>query len=1652
MAYEDSSGNKLAEALLRPSWSTKNYEVIPPAPYDAVPESSRSSRQNGYETSSKLRSAASSLRRAAELAGYSLAYGAPRSDGYSVASSANRGPSRPAHGNDYYISPASDDGSLVSSQVDSKLVARLLADRLAQEMHLNRDFNKDYQELMELAESRSDDLSVLTELRLLTKEFLDTAQSIGCIIIDELFEPQKTIPPVDIGGVAGGVKYVYRNILYKICLDTELDEYRGWMHGGAGPSHEKAMKTGAHELRGIMHYSSLRVSGLHFPLMLVMDYKGFRLVAEALLPINKETICYGSSDGGESVHASGETLCLMMKTVGQELHLAPHLVKDKMLYGPGDQEVHLGLDGRHYCIDLARVFPCEPARHHMTPNTPTTTSKWANSSSTSKTPPTSSSPSSNSNPSLIRFSSKQELKEERSKTPGPTPVADEPRSIFYKFFRPEFILSYKKPLACDSFTAWGKSDPNFSSNNKDIVDAFLYLRSFIIPSFADVIDKKVAQLPRQTDGHAWWSQEKPLETMHAMGINIRHLGLVRSHCVNEFARRMILNEMLARTVKNMIRRHLREETQAQTRLSHELVKDIVIAYYNWVLGKGPFPATLDPSCAPPPVPPPLPSERPLDLSVLPPFDFDSLDGSGSSSDLSLADLEKMAASSNSIPTFADVEKHKATLSSNVSNHSPGAPFSSPALPSMFTSSSTSTYMSGFSGSRDPPPTKPRSNSALKRSTSDDISDAPSLASSSASVTAEANDTRFPDALALEQFYYQFESALNREEVKDARKAITQQLDRKMFFGRLNQMLGIEMDLEAEKELHHTTSYEFVHCDISSIAPRVRFMNLVDEAEGLALYITAKQKRSDQRKRLLSLSTQKLRASCKSLPHNFRGLFYYGRSLYEEAKVATSPETKLIWFEEALAKLTLVSKLRPLFSDSWIYQVRIWLKLFETPKYQTRIADFNDSDPLAEDFSHLTDSLQDACTRLIRLDLTWTSKLLRYARALFGKAHAKSVEPTSVLKVVRVLCISIQTVCAPMLDAYPSVPLPPDAVNIRMPRIYAESLLICARSLQMRSRLAGERATAAKPDPRSASTQAIGINQDELHSKRLRFQLSEQVAAILAMPNFDDAPFFDRLLIDSMAEIAPLIKKSRHLVQAFQQRCRLVSQTSLVSGFNLAAITSAFAPYMAPFFPFMDFVSYDLTWSTSYTPGGNAGESFSAFLELAVPHVGPKLTCIDLTGCKIINSTTVATLLERSARSLTALDLSDVPCVTNHWLTTGTSKLENLKYLCVRELKVTDDTAAALCARHGRTLKRLDISYNSVTNVGLYRMARELKCLEILDVSGNTNIGAVTLLSHTPGSVAAGANQRAPKMDSMFTDAMSLLRPSLTCLSLLECYSLSNQAVWDIAEKLRSLTTLSLATKQISDQYLQKLEPLMVQMRALSLKGLSNSDAAFSQLLSHLGPQCQSLSLRACMGISDNSILALDKCVNLKTLHIGLCTEIQGTSFDHLAQSVHSLTDLDVAGLRLPSSGALGHFVNAQSDLLFISLSSMATALTDTALVEMLTTATHLRDLNLNGNPRITIRSLERLPQLTPNLEGLNISDCHGLRNIEPTIHHLKKLIYLNARYAHPQRNHCLLESKLSHVQYLVICQCDKIKAPAAPPPSISSTLEKELTSKVPITE
>lgn len=240
---------------------------------------------------------------------------------------------------------------------------------------------------------------------------------------------------------------------------------------------------------------------------------------------------------------------------------------------------------------------------------------------------------------------------------------------------------------------------------------------------------------------------------------------------------------------------------------------------------------------------------------------------------------------------------------------------------------------------------------------------------------------------------------------------------------------------------------------------------------------------------------------------------------------------------------------------------------------------------------------------------------------------------------------------------------------------------------------------------------------------------------------------------------------------------------------------------------------------------------------------------------------------------------------------------------------------------------------------------------------------------------------------------------------------------------------------------------MKQLEALSLKALPNSDLAFSHLLSHLGPNCRHLSLRACMGISDVAITALDRCVNLQTLHIGLCVGVQGSSLSHLSRHLHSLTDIDLAGLNIVDSSDLVCLVSSQPNITSLDLAGMGNPLLDSTLLNILANASKMRQIVLSGNTKLTSRSFDRLPDLVPLLESLNISDCHGLKFIEPTISHLRKLVYLNCKYAHPPRNHGFTASAFSHIQFLVKCNCENKTTVQPAPPGISATLEKEISSK-----
>eukprot|EP01113_Clastostelium_recurvatum_P028334 TRINITY_DN3429_c0_g1_i2.p1 TRINITY_DN3429_c0_g1~~TRINITY_DN3429_c0_g1_i2.p1 ORF type:complete len:2680 (+),score=686.41 TRINITY_DN3429_c0_g1_i2:120-8159(+) len=294
------------------------------------------------------------------------------------------------------------------------------------------DWNGHFQELLLLPEgSQTEKERKFQRISSLSKDFLHIAITFGKIIISEAYLPNrfKTIKPVsNLGGQAGGEKYVYHGVLFKFACD--------WLGFYGGD--ENAMKAGGHELKGLMRYCSHE--GIHVPLMALVDYRGFRLVAMSILPIGADSIVYGSCDGGQTVHAPRPEVNERMKAAAKKMNIKGHMCgmgqQREFLYAPTDIEGHIGRDGLFYVLDLARTFP-------------------------------------------------------------PTAEDDRvEREFLYKLFRPEFVQKYRVPLSSDSFSPFGGKE-NLTVHNTEAREATEYLLRTVIPGFAKWLEGKYPQLDLQ---------------------------------------------------------------------------------------------------------------------------------------------------------------------------------------------------------------------------------------------------------------------------------------------------------------------------------------------------------------------------------------------------------------------------------------------------------------------------------------------------------------------------------------------------------------------------------------------------------------------------------------------------------------------------------------------------------------------------------------------------------------------------------------------------------------------------------------------------------------------------------------------------------------------------------------------------------------------------------------------------------------------------------------------------------------------------------------------------------------------------------------------------------------------------------------------------
>lgn len=324
----------------------------------------------------------------------------------------------------------------------------------------------------------------------IAQDFVSTAIMFGKIIISEVFldDANKTIKAsAGFGGNAGGEKYLFNGILFKFAVDWK----------GIYTSDEYAMKAAAHELKGLEQFLDFS-PGIRVPLMCLIDYLGFRLIALSLLPINDTTLVYGSDNAGHSVASQDPEG--HMKRAGQVLNLKEHVAGQKEGFTatvsfPADIEGHIGTDKRFYVLDLARLMP------------PTAPSKSQASS-----------------------------------------------QYLFRLFRPEFVRGYKHPLSPDAFSNFDKCDPQKDINRKEIVDATAAL--------LEQIAVKVGNMETTCVFNDRTKPSQFIDMIHKAGANLRYLPAVCTRAgpyLRTFVMLEMIARGIKTHLREVLRRAVREQ-------------------------------------------------------------------------------------------------------------------------------------------------------------------------------------------------------------------------------------------------------------------------------------------------------------------------------------------------------------------------------------------------------------------------------------------------------------------------------------------------------------------------------------------------------------------------------------------------------------------------------------------------------------------------------------------------------------------------------------------------------------------------------------------------------------------------------------------------------------------------------------------------------------------------------------------------------------------------------------------------------------------------------------------------------------------------------------------------------------------------------------
>ncbi len=156
--------------------------------------------------------------------------------------------------------------------------------------------------------------------------------------------------------------FIWNNMFFSLGFDVK-DHYIDF-----GGDHA-AYTAPINDLQGVRALNVLDIDGLHTLGTVVIDYKGYRVTAQSIIPgildkDQEQSVVHGSTDFGKTC-ATNEKYNELLEKVCTHLKMRPHKIKvenkeeEIMMYSSVECKGIIGNDSRHYVLDLLRMFPVD---------------------------------------------------------------------------------------------------------------------------------------------------------------------------------------------------------------------------------------------------------------------------------------------------------------------------------------------------------------------------------------------------------------------------------------------------------------------------------------------------------------------------------------------------------------------------------------------------------------------------------------------------------------------------------------------------------------------------------------------------------------------------------------------------------------------------------------------------------------------------------------------------------------------------------------------------------------------------------------------------------------------------------------------------------------------------------------------------------------------------------------------------------------------------------------------------------------------------------------------------------------------------------------------------------------------------------------------